>query len=542
MRVSPSRVTGACVALSVVVAGALASSGAKADGSAGNPGTWTGVPAATKAAGLTVPNALSAQLAEHVVAQGSTPLDGGTAAIPFYGYNGNGPLLPAPNTNVEASKTEPDKNTYLVLRGQTGPDASYNYGTHFLFQGHETGTRGYLTRINLDADAAHRVTLMADSYPGGSVLPTWDGSTYNPFAQRLLLTAEGGPLAGVSQATVGYPSKVESLSAAFGKAGYEGIQNDKDGNLWLVDDTGGSTVPTSTRVPNSYVFRFLPVDKRDLTKGGKLQGLQVISNQTKTPITFGVVDANNPTGKAFSADQADLHTYGKTFATGWVTVHDTAVDTSGANFDANLAARAAGATPFKRPENGVFRPGSDFREFFFTETGDTNLNSSANKGFGGFGGIFKLSQSGPSASTGKLSLVYGGDAEHTGFDNITFLSTRYAAIVEDAGDTIHTQRAKLDSGYVLDTRADYSTAPAPVRFLAEGRDVSATIDSGLLGSTGFQNEGDNEITGIHASDGDASVGGILGAKEPELFDDSWRLFWTQQHGDNQTWEITPFKR
>ena len=70
--------------------------------------------------------------------------------------------------NVEASKTEPDKNTYLILQGLHGADPNYNYGTHFLFQGHETGQRdaagnvqGYITRINLDADGPHPVTLLA---------------------------------------------------------------------------------------------------------------------------------------------------------------------------------------------------------------------------------------------------------------------------------------------------------------------------------------------------------------------------------------------
>ncbi|MGW3118507.1 hypothetical protein ACWDBW_15450 [Streptomyces sp. NPDC001107] len=33
--------------------------------------------------------------------------------------------------------------------------------------------------------------------------------------------------------------------------------------------------------------------------------------------------------------------------------------------------------------------------------------------------------------------------------------------------------------------------------------------------------------------------GILGVKVPKLSRDGWRLFWTQQHGDNRTWEITP---
>jgi hypothetical protein len=80
------------------------------------------------------------------------------------GNDDNNPnLIPALGSNVEASKTEPDKNTYLVLKGQGGSDLSSDCGTHFGFQGHEAvmGGQGYITRINLDADIAHRVTLMA---------------------------------------------------------------------------------------------------------------------------------------------------------------------------------------------------------------------------------------------------------------------------------------------------------------------------------------------------------------------------------------------
>ena len=78
-----------------------------------------------------------------------------------------------------------------------------------------------------------------------------------------------------------------------------------------------------------------------------------------------------------------------------------------------------------------------------------------------------------------------------------------------------------------------------MRFVAEGRDASATIDSGLSGSQGFQNDGDNEITGIQVSDGDPTARGILGAKVPHPLQNGWRAFWTQQHGDNITWELLP---
>ena len=67
-----------------------------------------------------------------------------------------------------------------------------------------------------------------------------------------------------------------------------------------------------------------------------------------------------------------------------------------------------------------------------------------------------------------------------------------------------------------------------MRFIAQGRDPSATIDSAIGGvySTlfpapptnppGFFNDGDNEITGIHVSDGDPTKNGILGAKSPNF--------------------------
>ena len=82
---------------------------------------------------------------------------------------------------------------------------------------------------------------------------------------------------------------------------------------------------------------------------------------------------------------------------------------------------------------------------------------------------------------------------------------------------------------------DYSHAGThPIRWIAEGRDPSATIDS----ATPTGNDGDNELTGVHVSDGDPTIGGILGAKVPQLNNSKWRWFYTQQHGDNATYEVT----
>ena len=77
----------------------------------------------------------------------------------------------------------------------------------------------------------------------------------------------------------------------------------------------------------------------------------------------------------------------------------------------------------------------------------------------------------------------------------------------------------------------------PDRIIARGVDASATVDSALRGSPGFQNDGNNETSGIHVLDGDARIDGILGAKIPRPFRNDWRVFYTQQHGENVTYEI-----
>jgi hypothetical protein len=541
MQTRTRRATGAAVACgAALLAATLAGSAAGAHGGL----HLTSIAANPTGRGIVVPNAVSPQLDLRAVAQGAHKLENPAPNVAYYGYNGNGTLMPdpkvvqAPGTNVESSKTEPDKNTYLRLHGLHGADPNYNYGSRFLFQGHEGGLTGYITRINLDADAQHRVTLLASTLTTGAPFAPIDGSTWDPWARRLLFTVEAGANGAVLQSTPDVNAQVEDISFVTGRGGYEGIQNDSAGNLWIVEDVGGTTVGTRARNPNSFVYRLVPADKSDLKKGGKLQALQVTSNRTHTPIRFQPVDATHPTGGAFTDDQKDLSAYGNTFDTQWVTIHDTTVDTSGQPFDANALAKAAGATPFKRPENGVFRPGTGFREFFFTVTGDTNTTSTANPGFGGWGGLFKLSQHSPTDDSGRLSLFYAGDQAHTGLDNIAFIDRDHVASVEDASSTVHNQRNALDSAYLFDARTDYARGAQPVRFIAEGRDPSATEDAMLLeAGNGFQNDDDNEITGIHMSDGDPGPGGILGAKNPRPFDDGWRLFWTQQHGDNITWEV-----
>src|SRR5207247_1909556 len=115
------------------------------------------------------------------------------------------------------TKTEPDQNTYVVTTSNPGgPTASYDYGRHFLFQGHEvfsnTGNgvgetnAAYITRINLDVPLhdSHHITLLgriagADNCNSGTA--SLDGSTYDPFTGQMLFTGEAG---GSSASAIAY--------------------------------------------------------------------------------------------------------------------------------------------------------------------------------------------------------------------------------------------------------------------------------------------------------------------------------------------------
>ena len=181
-----------------------------------------------------------------MVAQGSHRVENPLATLgvtaTHYGYHGDGPLLPAPGDfpsaahKVEATKTEPDKNTYLVLRGQRGADPGYDYGPRFLFQGHEIGARstanasvGTITRINLDADGVHRVTVLAVADVNGTPLPVFDGSIWDPWANRLLFTAEGRARRRRLAGDARRPVRGRAPTGILGQAGYEGIQIDQTG-------------------------------------------------------------------------------------------------------------------------------------------------------------------------------------------------------------------------------------------------------------------------------------------------------------------------
>jgi len=481
-------------------------------------------------------SAIAASYSLKFLVSGPYALENPSGLITQFGY-----LNDFPPQTIEATKTEPDENTYLILPSNPGgPTPGYNYGRHFLFQGHEVGKDlCYITRINLDVtEKAHKITLLTPvGQDGLTHFNSIDGSTYNPFTGTLLFTQETTfPNGGVIEVSTTWPPTANRLDGILGSTGYEGIHPDDQGNLLLIEDVGGTKVnvdpndpnsPKAARQPTSFVYRFVPYDKTNLSKGGKLQALQVSIDGK--PVVF---NANDPVGDTFALAQLQLHTPGTSYPVQWVTVHDTAVDGTTA-FDANTAAKAALATPFKRPENAQFAPGANFLTFFFDPTGDTSADSGNTPDLaarGAWGSIFRVDLN-SDRNTGLISIFVLGDADHSSFDNLTFADANTLLAAEDRGDTLHLQLNKLDS--VWSFFIDGSPA---LRFVALGRDTQSEVDAAYLdaGTSGYQNEGDQEPTGLHVSVGSTSAAAMPGTMANL---DNPRAFLTRQHGENVVWEI-----
>ncbi len=440
--------------------------------------------------------------------QGQDLLENPSGVIARFGY-----------LSDAVTRTEPDENTYLILNHNPGgPTTDYDYGRHFLFQGHENGDDlAYVTRINLDvSNPDHRVTLLTP--PGADGLTHFnslDGSSWNPFSRTLLFTQEKGNLGGVIELSpdfdpsTGGAAGLRTLYGSLGQGGYEGIHPDDQGNILIIEDVGGALFGFAKN-PNSFVYRFIPTNPADLTQG-KLQALQVTIHGR--PVVFVAA------GDTLSENQLRLHTPGTTYPVRWVTVHDTAVNGTDP-FDANALAKAASATPFKRPENAQFQPDTHFHTFYFDVTGDTDSNAGNDPELaarGAWGGIFRVDLD-PDRETGKIGIVVLGDADHSSFDNLTFTGSSVLLAAEDRGDTLHDQLNTLDSIWAYDVQSPNS----PARFVALGQDRMA-IDE------------DNEPTGLHFSNGDNSIDGLLGRRVPRPEDG--RLFFTQQHGENNLFEV-----
>jgi hypothetical protein len=150
------------------------------------------------------------------VAEGIEPLENPSGKITLFGFLSNG------------TRTEPDENTYLVLdHNPGGPTPGFDYGRHFLFQGHENSSDlAYITRINLDVvNPFRRITLLtAVGSDGLTGFNSIDGSTWNPHTKTLLFTQESStgeiPVKGgvieINPAweTAGFPRRLDGILGA----------------------------------------------------------------------------------------------------------------------------------------------------------------------------------------------------------------------------------------------------------------------------------------------------------------------------------------
>src|SRR5437016_2261836 len=444
-------------------------------------------------------NVFSPEFTPGLAVQGVDLLENTSGIITQYGYLSDG------------TNTEPDQNTYLILdHNPGGPTPDYDYGRHFLFQGHEnSGNLAYITRINLDvASPDHRITLLTPvDATGFTNFNSIDGSTWDPFTGTLLFTQEAGTTGGVIEMgadfdpNTGGGAGLRTLYGSLGRGGYEGIHPDDSGDIWIVEDVGGTLVLNNAKNPNSFVYRFVPLNQNDLTHG-KLQALQVSINGN--PVVFVPVDDQHPNGDTRSENQLLLHTVGASWPVQWVTVHDTEINGTDP-FDANALAKARAATPFKRPENGQFQPGSHFQTFFFDVTGDTDNTAGTDPVLaarGAWGGLFRVDLD-ASRETGHISLAVLGDADHAAFDNVAFVDDKDTVLLaEDRGDTLHDQLNKLDSIWAYKLKENDPTRNIVARFVALGQDSLA----------GVPGEEDNEPTGLHMSEGDSTIQGLIGTK------------------------------
>jgi len=504
--------------------------------------------AVTPTPGVAQPSLIDPDFAFRFVVRGTDPIENPSGVITTFGKLANG------------TNTEPDQNTFIIFRENPGgPTPGFDYGHRFLYQGHENGGNlAFLTRINLDVtDPAHRITLLTPVNPatGLTDLNRIDGSTYDPFTNTLLFTEENS--AGVNgtgnvvQITPGWPPVMTRLGAFFGLGGWEGVHPDDNGNIYLQEDIGGATAPANTlatvdgqpnvplrraRQPNSFVYRYVPKNPRRLEDGGKMQALQVIIDGS--PVTF---HAGDVIGDIIAPAQLKLHTPGTTWPIKWITIHESnAGDTT--PFVATAAAKAAGATPFKRPENMAWLPGSKFRTFFFGPTGDTDAPTGQVPQLaarGAWGSIFRVDlrdddrrgdddrdgrSRKPPADDGTISIFVLGDQDHNSFDNLAFANDRQLLAAEDRGDTLHQQLQKFDSVWAFDVKTGKA-----VRFIALGRDAS----SAAAGND------DNEPTGVFVSSGSPREEDLLGTKDS--LDDA-RGFFTQQHGNGDVFEFFRVRR
>jgi len=199
-----------------------------------------------------------------------------------------------------------------------------------------------------------------------------------------------------------------------------------------------------------------------------------------------------------------------TFQTTWVTIHDTAHKALH-RLMRMPRQKPLVALPFKRPENGQFRPGTDFSDLYSMPRVTQTLLPRPGRNSEDLARSSVCTCRAIAAccrfSTAAMRRTPGSTTSRSGMQTAL-------VFVEDAGDTCTRSGTHLTPRFCSTCASITATRQPALRILAEGRDASATLDSQFGAFAGFQNDGDNEITGWHQSNGDPGVGASWEPKFP----------------------------
>ena len=171
---------------------------------------WTSIPANPDTRGIAVPNALSPSCTKSRSRKAPSPSRTPTASWATTATTPTARFFPTRRrsrrraTTWRPTRPNLTRTPTCACTACTAPTPTTTTAPTSSTPGHETGVQGYLTRINLDADSAHRVTLIADRLSDGSSVPTIDGLTWDPWAHRLLFTTESPHNGAVIQSRCGH--------------------------------------------------------------------------------------------------------------------------------------------------------------------------------------------------------------------------------------------------------------------------------------------------------------------------------------------------
>ena len=475
---------GAAAALAV-----LAIAGVAAVASAhGGPALSDAGPANTKTAGITLPDKLSPQWREITVAQGSNALENPSATSGYYGYYNDGPMLPAPG-DVQAPGTTSRRRRASPTRTPTSSSRASTAPTRSTTTARTSSTRATSsTRPSGELHHAHQPRRRRGP-PGDEArrdrgrrqtpMPEIDGSTWDPFAQRLLFTTEGGAERRRRRGDARLPVQGHDALGRARPGRLRGHPERQYGNVYIVEDVGGAgRQGQHARQAAEQLPLPLPAVRPDQPR----QGRQAAGAAGRVARASGPDRLPRRPGRRrhpLARHRKDLHTYGHDFKTTWVTIHDTPEDGTARRSTPTRRPRRPAARRSSGPENGQFKPGIEFNKFFFAETGDTTLTTEAGTQYGGFGAIQELHAE-PEERQGHAAalLPVGQDALELRQRHVLRQDARDLRPGHGRRPAQLAQRARLGLP-VRRQRRLLAGGAQPVRVIAEGRDPSATIDSAI---------------------------------------------------------------